>query len=247
MRTFFVPPDSLSGEETTLAGELFRHIAKVLRLRPGSPILLNDGAGRERTGRIGRIDRASLTVIFDPDAVALPATESGPPITIYQGLPKGEKMELILQKCTELGAAAIVPFVADRSIARPGAEKSADRLARWQRIAREAARQSRRSSVPDVELAGGIAEVLRAARQSVKLILWEEERTLRLRDVVAEHAVPDSVAILVGPEGGLTPDEVALAKEHGFIPVTLGTRIVRTETAGLAVLSILQYCWGDMG
>jgi len=176
-----------------------------------------------------------------------PETGTGPIITLFQGLPKGDKLELILQKGTELGAAEIIPFMATRSIARVPAGRIQEKLMRWQRIAQEAARQSNRMSAPDVFVATDLAEVLHRANQQVKLLLWEDAEAGTLKKTLAEFHAPESIAVIVGPEGGLTAKEAMSATQCGFIPVSLGKRIVRTETAGLAILAILQFYWGDIG
>lgn len=246
MRRFFIPPQTIADGTITITGDLFRHMARVLRLKAGSRLLLADGTGREFVGRIRELGEERLLIAVEEERLP-PPPEAVPRITLYQGLPKGDKMELILQKGTELGADEIIPFAAARSIPRPQREREEKRLVRWQRIAQEAARQSRRSSIPRIALAGSLEEVLRSSQHSVKLFLWEQEQTNRLRPVLAGLPVPESVAILVGPEGGLSTTEAASAIKSGFIPVSLGARIVRTETAGLVMLAILQFIWGDIG
>src|SRR6185369_4314769 len=122
-----------------------------------------------------------------------------------------------------------------------------EKVERWQRIAREAARQSGRMSAPEVSFAGDLAEVLRQADHAVKLLLWEEKEAGTLKKLLAELHPPEDIAVIVGPEGGLTREEVGSAMKCGFVPVSLGKRIVRTETAGPAILAILQFYWGDIG
>lgn len=246
MRRFFVHPQAFAEGEAVITGDLFRHMAKVLRLKIGTPVLLADGSGREFTGTIQDVGRDRLVVAIE-GSHAERATAAGPAITLYQGLPKGDKLELILQKGTELGVAEVIPFTAARSISRVRNGEGADKVVRWQRIALEAARQSGRSSVPRVALAGEMREVVTDSRHALKLLLWEEEQGKRLRDALAGLPAPETVALIVGPEGGLTAEEAALARENGFIPVSLGERILRTETAGLATIAILQFYWGDLG
>jgi len=246
VRRFFVPPEDCCGGRVTIAGDLFRHMAKVLRLKTGDLVLLADGKGFEFSGVIRSRGKESLVVEI-LESSREPALVNGPLITLYQGLPKGDKMDLILQKSTELGVAEIVPFVAFRSVPRIRKGEEDDKLARWQRIVLEAARQSGRPSIPKVALAGGLEDVLRISGHSVKLLLWEEERDSRLKETLAGLHLPETVALIVGPEGGLSADEAARARECGFIPVSLGKRIVRTETASLAMLAILQFYWGDLG
>jgi len=245
MRRFFVEPGLLQGESVVLTGELCRHIATVLRLKEGDTIRLADGTGREAVASISAVERDGIRVAIQQMVAA--AAGNTPRITVYQGLPKGEKLELILQKCTELGVGEIVPFMAARSITRLGGEKLEKRVARWQKIAQEAARQSERGTVPLVDFAPGIAQLLQRRDHDLRLLLWEEEEEQSLRDVLAATQRPESIAVIIGPEGGLTPEEAAMAVAAGYLPVTLGKRILRTETAGLAVVSILQYLWGDIG
>jgi 16S rRNA (uracil1498-N3)-methyltransferase len=238
--------DAKDRDQVTITGDLYHHVVHVLRMKKGTRICLADGNGLEYTGTICRVDDESIAVTLEETKTA-PAIVSGPEITLFQGLPKMEKLELILQKCTELGAAGIVPFSAARSVARVPPGRLEDKLTRWRRIAVEASRQSNRISVPDIYFARDLAEVLRLATDSVKLLLWEEEKAGTLRKVLGELQQPERIAVIVGPEGGLTVEEAASAVKSGFIPVSLGTRVVRTETAGLAILAILQFYWGDMG
>ena len=141
----------------------------------------------------------------------------------------------------------MVTFDAARSIVKLRGERSAGRLERCEKIVQEAARQSGRVSAPRVSIGGNLDAVLREARQSVKLLLWEGERIARMRDSLEAREQPKSVSIVVGPEGGLSAEEVEQAIGYGFTPVSLGPRILRTETAGLAMVSILQFHWGDIG
>lgn len=245
MRRFFIHPDALSDGTIRVDGDLFRHMARVLRLRIDTPVLLADDTGREFSGIIRSIDRESLVIaVKETRIVSFPA--SFPQITLYQGLPKGDKLELIVQKAVELGAAEIVPFPARRSVIRiKGREE--EKLARWQRIAREAARQSGQATIPRISFSRDMTDVVQQARQSVKLLLWEKEPDNRLKETLERFSRPESIAVLVGPEGGLHDDEAEYAVQGGFIPISLGDRIVRTETAGLAILAILQFYWGDIG
>jgi len=245
MRRFFVEPGLLQGESVVLTGELCRHIATVLRLKEGDTIRLADGTGREAVASITAVEKEGVRVAIRQ--MANSAAGDTLRITIYQGLPKGEKLELILQKCTELGASEIVPFMAARSITRLEGDKLEKRVARWQKIAQEAARQSERGTVPLVGFAPGMEQLLQRDEHELRLLLWEEEEEQSLREVLAAAQRPKSIAVIIGPEGGLTPDEAAMARAAGYRPVTLGKRILRTETAGLAVISILQYLWGDLG
>jgi 16S rRNA (uracil1498-N3)-methyltransferase len=246
MRRFFLGNNAVSTGEIVISGELFRHMARVLRMKAGAEVLLVDSGGAEYHGTIATVSSRELVVTLIEGAVRN-ETETGPAITLYQALPKGDKLELILQKATELGVNTIVPFAAARSVARHSDTRGSQKLERWQKIVLEAARQSGRSIIPEVAPAGSLAELLQHAEQSVRLMLWEDEQDNRFRSAVADLPAPGTIAVLVGPEGGFTPEEVNMAREKGFIPLTLGKRILRTETAGLAMLAILQYRWGDLG
>jgi len=229
-----------------VTGELYRHMARVLRLKEGSEVKLTDDSGREFCGVIEEVGAKSLTVrvtVVESEA----EQEPGLRVTLYQGLPKGEKLDLILQKCTELGISELVTFDAERSIVKLRGDRSAGRLERCEKIVQEAARQSGRRSPPKVSIGGSLDVVLREARHTVKLLLWEGEQTTRLRETLDAYQSPETVAIVVGPEGGLSTEEVEQAIACGFTPISLGRRILRTETAGFAMLSILQFYWGDIG
>jgi 16S rRNA (uracil1498-N3)-methyltransferase len=246
MRRFFIEKSAIADGVGVIQGELFRHLIAVLRLKVGTPLTLADGQGGEYAGVLTSVegDRALVAL---RETIQVASVGTTPELTLLQGIPKGERMETILQKGAELGVHRLVPVLTSRAIPRLSGDKAVERVKRWERIAREAARQSRRSDIPEVGAIVSLAEALAGARQEVKLLLWEDESEQSLREVLESRACPASVAILVGPEGGFSPDEAEQAMGAGFIPVTLGKRILRTETAGPAVLAILQYVWGDMG
>jgi len=246
LRRFIIPSQILDDNTVTITGDLYHHIAHVLRLKKGARILLADGNGRELEGKISQLDGQKI-IFTTEEIIETPPTENKLRITLFQGLPKGDKLDLILQKCTELGVAEIVPFVAARSVARVQAGRIQEKLERWRRIVNEASRQSNRTTVPDISFAGDLRELLQQAKHPLKLLLWEEEQAGTLKKLLDGAPSPKSIAVLVGPEGGLSSEEAARAMNCGFISVSLGRRIVRTETAGPAILSILQFCWGDIG
>lgn len=246
-RRFLVPSGLVPEGEVTLDGELYRHIARVLRLKEGDSLLLCNGAGQEFHAVIRSIGKRSLVAETRECRAAAPPPRTSPTITLIQGLPKGDKFDLIIQKATELGVGSIIAFPAAHSVVRISPDQQAHRIARWQKIALEAARQSERATTPSLSLASDLDSALRDATQSVKLFLSERERDNHLRGILPGREAPESVALLVGPEGGFSAMEGKTALEHGFIAISLGPRILRTETASLAMLSILQYQWGDMG
>ena len=246
MRRFFVEPHLLGQGSAVISGETGHHIATVLRLKAGETILLADGHGREAIARITSLDKDRVNVEIAPPGCPAPGEETVR-ITLYQGLPKGEKLDLILQKCTELGVARIVPFMAERSVARLAGERLDKRVQRWERIVREAARQSGRSRIPTIGFAENLRTALQSDHSELRLLIWEGEQEMGLRPVLERSGKAAAVAVIIGPEGGLTAAEAAAATASGFTPITLGGRILRTETAGPAAVAILQYVLGDMG
>ncbi|NIQ97455.1 MAG: 16S rRNA (uracil(1498)-N(3))-methyltransferase [Desulfuromonadales bacterium] len=237
MRRFFVSPEQLRDESVELDADLLRHLS-VLRLREGDEILLFDGTGRAARCRIELLTRRQGRVRC---LERWCEEESALSVHLLQGTPKGDKMDVVLQKGVELGLSRITPVTSARSVTRNAG--SARRQERWRRIVNEAARQSRRPILPRLDAAVPLPEALNGCDAEVRLLLWEEGAR-PLHDVLPQGR-PASVAILVGPEGGLSAEEAKLARLEGFAPVHLGPRILRTETAALAVTSVLQYLYGD--
>jgi 16S rRNA (uracil1498-N3)-methyltransferase len=237
MPRVFVPSERLVGEQVVLDGEPHRHLAKVLRLQPGDALQVFDGGGTEIEARVLAVGPRTIELALGPRrAVALAPVR----ITLLQAVPKGERMDLIVQKATELGVAAIVPVLAGRSVAKPGA----GRARRWQTIAQEAARQSGRADVPEVSDPLPLADAVAAAPEGTRLVLWEEEHGQSLRRALDGSAA--AVTLLVGPEGGLAVSEVVEARSHGFVPVGLGPRILRVETAAIVALALVQAASGGL-
>jgi len=230
-------------------GEEFKHLVNVLRLKPGDCVGLFDGKGREFQGTIKYLEKDQAGVLLGEEMTT--ARESPLQLWLVQGLPKGDKMELIIQKATELGACGIVPLEAERSIVRLEDRKKEERRERWQRVAVEAAKQCRRTVVPKVHLPLRLGAFLQGLPEDRLLLIPWEEGGQPLKAVLTDPLLMRKkelpVYILIGPEGGWDAKEVALAAEHGAIAVTLGPRILRTETAGLAAISALMYQWGDLG
>lgn len=242
MHRFFVPSATLQADTVTLTGEPLHHLAVVLRLAVASEILLLDGAGAVCRCRLLAVGRREATAQV---LERWRETEQLLPLRLLQGVPKGERMELVLQKGTELGVTAFTPVFTGRSVPRPRGGGEDGRLERWQRIVREAARQCRRPLLPEVAPPQTLEAALVGVREELRLLLWEEES--RPLGAVLSATPPRDVALLVGPEGGFSAEEAALAMRHGFLPVGLGPRILRSETAGFAVAAILQHRYGDLG
>lgn len=220
-----------------LPSDVLRHLSTVLRLQAGDRFELFDGAGG--VARCVLAENGSQARIEQQERLAPPELQ----IELIQGLAKGEKLDLILQKGTELGVSRFILSPTERAVLKVAANKRESRMQRWRRITLEACTQCGQPFAPHVDLSKNLSEALAAASGELKLMLWEEE-TLPLAQLLPA-APPASLSLLVGPEGGFSPAEARLARAAGFHTVRLGPRILRTETAGLAILSILQYVYGD--
>ena len=242
MRRFFVSPPSLQQDRVSLEGDTLHHLSKVLRLTIGEEIILLDGCGNLCQCRLESLGRKS------GEALVLrrwQESERVLPVQLLQSLPKGDKMELILQKGTELGVTEFVPVLAGRSTPRLVADREESRRQRWERIIQEAARQCQRPMLPRLAPAITLTEALAACTAELRLLPWEEE-SRPLASVLPQRP-PASAAVLIGPEGGFSAVEAAQASAAGFVPVSLGPRILRSETAGFVVTTILQHHYGDLG
>jgi 16S rRNA (uracil1498-N3)-methyltransferase len=211
--------------------------------RVGSLVTLTDSEGSDFRGRVTRLSENEGS-IFIFDAFPSP-TESSLEIVLLQALPEKERMELIIQKATELGVSAILPFLSERSISLEEREAKQKKAHRWQQIAVKAVQQSRRARVPYVGECLRFQKVLEGCGEDgLKILLWEKEGE-NLKSALRQHDT-QKIYVMVGPEGGFTEDEVMLARKNGFIPVKLGQRILRTETAAITLVGILQYELGDL-
>ncbi|HXU67918.1 MAG TPA: 16S rRNA (uracil(1498)-N(3))-methyltransferase [Polyangia bacterium] len=247
MARLFVEPSKLTEEIVVLTDEDHRYLTRVLRLDVNDTVTLFDGKSVEATARITRIGPRALELKIE-ERRPVEAIER-PELTLIQALAKGDKLELVVQKATELGVARIIPVTSARAVARldAGAMRTLSRRARWQKIAREASRQSGRLDVPEVEGVTALSTALQASpKDALKLFFWEGARQTSLRDALPDRP-PQQIVFAIGPEGGFTVEEVEAGREAGFIPVGLGPRVLRTETAALVVLSILGYALGDLG
>ena len=227
----------------TFDREETRHLARVLRLVPGDVVFATDGAGREFRVRVEALGpEASGTVL----ASAVRAVESPLAVTLLQGVPKGDKMETIVRACTELGVARIRPVLTERTIVRLEPSRWRERARRWQRVAREAAKQCGRAVVPDVDVPVPLAEALDGDHGDLGLCLWEAAIASLAEALEACAAPPRSLTVVVGPEGGLARAEVDAARARGFALIGIGPRILRTETAAPALLAVVQSRYGDL-
>jgi 16S rRNA (uracil1498-N3)-methyltransferase len=211
--------------------------------RTGNLITLTDSEGNDFRGRVLHLSEKEASIL-PFEAFQLPV-ESPLEVVLLQALPEKERMELIIQKATELGVSAIIPFKSERSISLEEREAKQKKAHRWQEIAVKAVQQSRRAKVPRIEPYCSFQEALNfCGKDGLKIILWEK-RGESLRGILKQYH-PQKVYAVVGPEGGFAEEEVAFAKDKGFIPVKLGQRILRTETAAITLVGILQYELGDL-
>ncbi|MCX8119070.1 MAG: 16S rRNA (uracil(1498)-N(3))-methyltransferase [Desulfobacterota bacterium] len=245
MARFYLPRPRLEGNRLVLQGNEVRHLRNSLRLRQGDDLIVFDGEGREYEGRILRVEPTSA--LIEIRQINLSLKESPLEVTLAQSLLKGEKMDYLVQKATELGVKRIIPFLSSRSIPLLERSKETERVRRWERIAIEASKQSGRGFIPKIEPPWPFSEMLRSTpREGLRMVL-NEKGGRRLKEVLRESPEKRSVFFIVGPEGGLSEKETEAALDCGFLPVVLGGRILRAETASLCLLSILQYEWGDIG
>jgi len=235
MERFFIKCPK-EGEMVRISGEDVRHITKVLRLGIGDPVELCDGQGLVCVGEI--VKTSADEVLVGRGAWHLSDTEPKHHITLMQCLPKAGKMESIVQKCVELGVSAILPLLSARCVAVPTRDFEKKRL-RYARVAREAAKQSKRGIVPEV-LPLCALDVLPLSDFDTVLLAYEEERETTLRPAL-RRGVGQRIALIIGPEGGFAPAEAVLLQGRGAVAVSLGPRILRTETAGPAMLAQLLY------
>ena len=243
MLHLFADPSDVQDELLTITGPEVNHIRNVMRLKPGEEISVSIG-GDGKEYRYGIESYTEDSVLCRLRFVKDKEVELPVKVLLFQGLPKADKMDLIVQKAVELGAAEIIPVSMERCVVKLDAGKAAKKTARWQTIAESAASQSRRSIIPRVLAPMSMREAVEYAKEQteVRVIPYElQEDDGSVKQYLESLKEGQSVSIFIGPEGGFTPAEVELAKEAGIRPISLGRRILRTETAGLAILSSLIY------
>ncbi len=261
MHRFFIPPSWVQGNKVTITGPQAYQIARVLRMRPGDALIVLDNSGWEIEVQLASVDSAAVTgeVVHRRLASGEPRTK----ITLYQGVLRSNRFEFLLQKCTELGVVQFVPVIADRCVVsdQDAVEK---KIRRWEWIIQEAAEQCRRGRKPALRPAVLFPQACEEARQSggLSLIPWEEEKSVSLRSLLRSAPLapdagstataqqsrpPFAINLFVGPEGGFTPQEITAAQRYDLVPVTLGRRILRAETAGIVAAAAILYDLGDLG
>lgn len=246
MARFFVQPEQIQGDTAIISGPDVKHISRVLRMEVGDSLDILDGTGVVYQAEIREINKQEIhcKILGREQADTEPKLKA----TLVQGLPKGDKLETIIQKCTELGIHNIIPLAAIRSVVKLDGKKAAERQERWQRVAMEAAKQCRRAGVPEVRTLTSWDELWQQIPQDALVLLpWEEEKKQAIKKLLEDKPNPSEVYIIIGPEGGFDPTEVDKAIARGAHPVTLGSRILRTETAGPSVLTMVLYQYGELG
>lgn len=246
MRRFFVRPEDVEPTELRLMGTEALHLRRVLRLQAGAHITAFDGVGHEYEAVVAELTDDAVRCRILQMHAREPA--EGLSIILGQGMPKAEKFDWVIQKTTELGVTEIVPLITEYTVPRLAPQGVATKLSRWERIAREACKQCGRSVMPKLWPPTRLADFYATFQgNELKLVVWEGERTRSLRSTLAITSAITSVAIVIGPEGGLAPSEVAAGEAFGFHSVGLGQRVLRTETASLVAVALLQYRFGDLG
>ena len=247
MRRFFTAPEAVQGNSIIFDSELAHHMGKVLRLAPGEQVTVCTGDGMVYLAELEQFSKDSVTGrILE---VLENQKETDVQIVLYQGMPKGDKLELIVQKCTELGVSAVIPVETGRSIVHLDAKKAEKKIERWQKIAHEASQQSKRVQVPEIGPYLTWKQCLAQLKDDdgLTIIFWEDEQTQSLKHLLrSQNEKPRKINMIVGPEGGLSEDEVNQLREIGAVSASLGKRILRTETAGLAGVAIILYEYDEM-
>ncbi len=245
MRRFFFDPSTRSGDRVLLSEEESRHVSKVLRLKVGDSIELLDGLGGMYQAVIAAAGRQ-----VEVQLEGLVAREAGvgKPLWVWQGILKGEKMDTVVQKCTELGVTGLIPFQSSRCQGKLDASRVRKKHERWQRIGLAACKQCLRLQTMEIEKVATYAEALDKRSDDdtiLRLLFWEEEKTTHLRDI-GDINRADSIALMLGPEGGFSTEEVEQARLLGWRTVSLGERVLRAETATISAVSIVQFLAGNV-
>ena len=245
MARFFVRRENIQGTKAILDAQELEHLRRVLRLTAGDTVTLFDDAGWEHEAVISNLhsDRGELDIRRSYEA----GRESPLALTLALGLTKGEKMDIVVEKATELGVTTILPFTSSFTVPKLNDKKIANRTERWRKIALSAAKQCGRTQVPEILPLCEFGQMVQDADSGqLKLLFWEKETAQSLRQVYDANAYALAILIVIGPEGGLSSAEAQLALARDFHSVHLGRRILRAETAAIAALSLVQFLWGDL-
>ena len=247
MRRFFVAPEAVQDDIVQFDAELARHMGKVLRLTAGEQVTVSTGGSTAYLVELTEFQKDAVTgrILERMENLQETAIE----VVLFQGMPKGDKLELIIQKCTELGVSAVVPVETSRSVVHLDSRKAAKKLERWQKIAQEASQQSKRVQVPTVGPYYNWKQFLQhlSEQNGLNIVFWEDEQTQSLKALLRSQAEkPQRINLVVGPEGGLSEEEVEQLRALGAVSASLGKRILRTETAGMAGISMVMYEFDEL-
>ncbi|MBI4847109.1 MAG: 16S rRNA (uracil(1498)-N(3))-methyltransferase [Nitrospirae bacterium] len=255
MTRLFLSPEKLFGEKIMIDGEQARYLSLVLRVKPGEQLVIFDGSGHKYFCKVLLVHKKE--VVVEKIKKEPYSAESPVHISLAQGLPKSDKMDFIVQKATELGVNKIIPLITERSQV-----KHTEKIERWRKIALSASQQCGREQIPEIDGPVEFGEFIRNTpltpldrgecnppleKGNCRIIFSEEQRERNLKKILTGFKDTKNITLLIGPEGGFTREEVSSAVEKGFIEASLGRRILRTETAPLTAISIIQYELGDMG
>jgi 16S rRNA (uracil1498-N3)-methyltransferase len=230
-----------SGSVVPLSAAGAYHVARVLRMRPGAPLIVFDGSGMDFPSEIVNVDGDQVSVRLTSQT---PATGESPlRITLVQGISRGERMDWTLQKATELGVIGVAPVLTSRSVVRLDEKQAAKKHAHWRAIVIGACEQCGRSRIPTVGMPVQLRDHFANVRKDGMRLVLSPSAPASLAGIAS---LPSKVDLLIGPEGGLDDDEISAAQKAGFMPVRLGPRVLRTETAGVVALTVLQALWGDL-
>ncbi len=239
MPRYFVETEKIADNKIIIEGDDARHISVVLRGKVGDEIEVCDSQSREYVCTIKEMEKDKI--ILKIEKARLSDSEAKTKITLFQGLPKSDKMEMIIQKCVELGVFKIVPVSTERAVVKLNKKDGVKKTQRWQKISEAAAKQSGRGIIPEVLEPVSFKEGISLAKKlDGAIIPYENEEKTGLREFVTSFKGGE-IGVFIGPEGGFSQGEIQLAKENGILPISLGKRILRTETAGMTTLAILLY------
>lgn len=241
MYQFFVEDWQVADSSVTIEGSDVNHIRNVLRMKAGEKVRISTSSGKNYFCRLSEIGEAMVQADILEELSE--GTELPNKIYLFQGLPKGDKMELIIQKAVELGAYEIIPVSMKNCVVKLDAKKAENKVRRWKEIAKSAAKQSKRSLIPEIRTPLTYPQAVEAAKElDIVLVPYENERGMAAtKEAVEQLKAGQSIGIFIGPEGGFASEEIELAKKEGMQLISLGKRILRTETAGLATLAVLAY------
>ncbi|MGB9780039.1 16S rRNA (uracil(1498)-N(3))-methyltransferase [Caldanaerobacter sp.] len=245
MKKVFVEKEKIKGNFAYVEGKDFHHLIHVLRYRVGDKIVVSN-MKEEYLGRIEKIEK-ERAILFLEEKVETKA-ESPLEVFLFQGILKADKMDLIVQKCTEIGVRRIIPFVSEFSVVDIKRANIDKKVERWKKISQEACKQSGRNIMPEIFAPISFEEAIEKAMEcELAIIPYEKEEKKRLKEVLKDVEDAKKIGIFIGPEGGFSQREIEKAINNGIVPVTLGPRILRAETAAIAVSAIIMYQLGDMG